>query len=109
MVSHLDITTLFCAVDDFCQSFDKDAAGQIMLPSMIKSCSGMLWGEEGAIIESVNDQLKNICQIENSRHRSFLNFLVNLLAGLIAYTYRETKPALALSFKGLPPLPSACF
>jgi len=34
MVSHLDITTLFCAVDDFCQSFDKDTAGQIMLPSL---------------------------------------------------------------------------
>ena len=69
----------------------------------------MFWGEEGAIIESVNDQLKNICQIEHSRHRSFLNFLVNLLAGLIAYTCREIKPALDLSFKGLPPLPSACF
>lgn len=34
-----------------------------------------------AVIESVNDYLKNICQIEHSRHRSPLNFLVNLLAG----------------------------
>ncbi|MFN5965668.1 MAG: transposase, partial [Pseudanabaena sp.] len=55
-----------------------------------------------AIIESVNDQLKNISQIEHSRHRSFFNFLVNLLAGLVAYTYHETKPALDLLFKGLP-------
>ena len=47
-----------------------------------------------AIIESVNDQLKNICQIEHSRHRSRFNFLVNLLAGLIAYSYHPKKPSL---------------
>src|SRR6185436_7662190 len=33
-----------------------------------------------AIIESVNDQLKNISQIEHSRHRSIINFFVNLIA-----------------------------
>jgi hypothetical protein len=38
-----------------------------------------------AIVESVIDQLKNISQIEHSRHRSVANFLVNLLCGLIAY------------------------
>ena len=37
------------------------------------------------LIETINDQLKNISQIEHSRHRSALNFAVNLLAGLIAY------------------------
>ena len=40
-----------------------------------------------ALIETVNDQLKNICQIEHTRHRSKINFLVNLLAALIAYIY----------------------
>ncbi|MDJ0719000.1 MAG: IS982 family transposase, partial [Prochloraceae cyanobacterium] len=40
-----------------------------------------------SLIETVNDQLKNISQIEHSRHRSVWNFLVNLFAGLIAYTY----------------------
>jgi hypothetical protein len=49
-----------------------------------------------SLIETVNDQLKNICQIEHSRHRSVANFLVNLVAGLIAYTYRENKPSLHL-------------
>lgn len=39
-----------------------------------------------AIIESVNDQLKNICQVQHTRHRSVVNFMVNLLGGLIAYT-----------------------
>jgi len=30
------------------------------------------------LIESVNDELKNICLIEHSRHRGFINFLTNL-------------------------------
>ena len=47
-----------------------------------------------AIVESVTDQLKNISQIEHSRHRSVANCFVNLLAGLIAYTWREKKPSL---------------
>ena len=47
-----------------------------------------------AVIETVNDQLKNIAQIEHSRHRSVTNFLVNLVAGLIAYTYQPKKPSL---------------
>ena len=62
-----------------------------------------------ALIESVNDQLKNICQIEHSRHRSVFNFLVNLLAGLVAYTYLPNKPCLDLEFKGLSALPPAIF
>ena len=47
-----------------------------------------------AIIETINDQLKNISQIEHSRHRSVANFLTNLLAGLIAYMLRPKKPSL---------------
>ena len=47
-----------------------------------------------ALIETVNDQLKNISQIDHSRHRSVTNFLVNLVAGLLAYTYQAKKPSL---------------
>jgi hypothetical protein len=47
-----------------------------------------------AIIETINDQLKNISQIEHSRHRSFVNFFVNLIAGLIAYCLQPKKPSL---------------
>ena len=54
-----------------------------------------------AIIETVNDELKNICQIEHSRHRSFSNFLVNLVSGLIAYMYKPKKPSLNISIKSL--------
>jgi hypothetical protein len=52
-----------------------------------------------SIIESVIDQLKNISQIEHTRHRSAVNFFVNLIAGLIAYTWREKKPSLNIHFK----------
>jgi hypothetical protein len=47
-----------------------------------------------AVIESVNDFLKNICQIEHSRHRSVVNFLVNLLAALSAYSFLPHKPSI---------------
>lgn len=47
-----------------------------------------------AIIESVIDQLKNISQVEHSRHRSPVNFLINLVCGLIAYSRQPKKPSL---------------
>jgi hypothetical protein len=50
--------------------------------------------QKRAIIETVNDPLKNISQIKHSRHRSPFNSFVNLLAGLVAYTFREKKPSL---------------
>ena len=49
-----------------------------------------------AIIESVNDFLKNICNIEHSRHRSVANFFVNTFAALVAYSFLPTKPSISL-------------
>lgn len=46
-----------------------------------------------SIIETINDQLKNICMIEHSRHRSFHNFINNIVAGIIAYSFLPKKPA----------------
>jgi hypothetical protein len=46
------------------------------------------------LIESVNDFLKNTCQIEHTRHRSKSNWLVNLIAGLVAYSFLPNKPHL---------------
>jgi len=62
-----------------------------------------------SLIETINDQLKNICQIEHTRHRSKINFLVNLLAALIAYTYQEKKPSLNLHPDDLAALPATVF
>lgn len=59
-----------------------------------------------AIIESVVDQLKNISQIEHSRHCSVANCFVNLLAGLVAYTFREKKPSLNIRVKEQLQLPA---
>ena len=50
-----------------------------------------------SLIETVNDQLKNISQVEHTRHRSPTNFLVNLVAGLIQYTHQPKKPSLRLN------------
>ncbi len=47
-----------------------------------------------SIIETINDQLKNISQIEHSRHRSCCNFIVNLFSGLIAYSKQPKKPSI---------------
>jgi len=49
-----------------------------------------------ALIETVNDELKNMCQIEHTRHRCFGNFLTNLLSGLIAYSFMPKKPTLKI-------------
>ena len=54
-----------------------------------------------AVIETIIDQLKNISQILHTRHRSTTNFAVNLIAGLIAYTWQAKKPSLHLSDKDL--------
>ena len=51
-----------------------------------------------SLIETVNDQLKNVCQIEHSRHRSPVNFLVHLIAGLIAYTKKPKRSSLNLDW-----------
>lgn len=47
-----------------------------------------------SIIETVNDELKNICQIEHSRHRSFGNFISNTLAAIATYCFFPKKPTI---------------
>lgn len=54
-----------------------------------------------AIVETIIDQLKNISQIEHSRHRSVFNYLVNVLCGLIAYSHRPMKPSLGSEYLAL--------
>lgn len=49
------------------------------------------------IIETINDQLKNISQIEHSRHRSINGFILNLMAGLVAYCLKDNKPSLNIT------------
>lgn len=51
-----------------------------------------------ALIETVNDELKNIAQIEHSRHRSFNNFIANALSAIAAYCFFEKKPVIDIEF-----------
>lgn len=54
-----------------------------------------------AIIETINNQIKNIQQVEHTRHRSLVNAMVNILAALVAYTHQPCKPSLNLSKNAL--------
>jgi hypothetical protein len=47
-----------------------------------------------SVIETVNDELKNICQIEHSRHRSFNNFITNILVAIATYSFFPKKPTI---------------
>ena len=47
-----------------------------------------------SLIETVNDQLKNICQIEHTRHRFSPNFIINLLSALAAFSFFDKKPSI---------------
>ncbi len=49
-----------------------------------------------SLVETVFDELKNLCQVEHTRHRSPINFAVNLLSGIIAYCLMPNKPKLPL-------------
>ena len=66
----------------------------LIMKNKLMAFSDRLLLRKRAVIESVNDFLKNICQIEHSRHRSIDNFFVNLLAALVAYSFIPKKPSL---------------
>jgi len=82
--------------------FEKLLAKGIKLVTNMRAnmkCRLMEWKEKillrkRSLIETVNDTLKNVCQIEHSRHRSPINFLAHLIAGLVAYTRLPKKPSL---------------
>jgi hypothetical protein len=50
-----------------------------------------------ALIESVGEQLKHVCQIGHTPHRSVHNACVHTLAALVASTWHERKPSLHLT------------
>ena len=73
MLSDNKVIEIFYMADDFC----------IFLMKLLKN----ILLRKRALIESTNDELKNIAQIEHSRHRSFSNFIVNTIAAIAAYCY----------------------
>lgn len=55
-----------------------------------------LFASKRGIIETINDILKNNCDIWHTRHRSPVNAIIHLIAGLIAYQLRDKKPTIVL-------------
>lgn len=53
-----------------------------------------------ALVKTVFDELKNLCQVEHTRHRSHANFMVNLMSGIIAYCLAPNKPRIPLTSAG---------
>lgn len=64
------------------------------MKNSLMSMSDKIHLRKRSVIETVNDELKNICQIEHSRHRSVSNFMTNLIAGIVAYHFFPKKPSL---------------
>ena len=99
--------------DDFCKFFDAMTAKYALKPTgkrkyhrsstmskaevmLIMILSDRLLLRKRAIIETVNDELKNIAQVEHSGHRCFDNFIVNLLGAIAAYCLFPKKPCINL-------------
>lgn len=62
------------------------------MKGQLMTVSDKILQRKRALIETINDELKNIAQIEHSRHRSVIGFTVNLMAGLAAYSFFPKKP-----------------
>lgn len=69
-----------------------------MKTKLVTPLSDAIMLRKRAICETIIDQLKNIFQIEHSRHRSPKNFLTNLFSALIAYNFTDKKPSLKTTF-----------
>ena len=57
------------------------------MKNSLMSVSDKIMLRKRALIESVNDELKNIAQIEHSRHRSFANFITSALSPIATYFF----------------------
>lgn len=63
------------------------------------SYSDKIWLRKRAAIETMNDELKNMCQIEHSMHRSVANFITNFIEGIAAYCFLPKKPSINIKMQ----------
>ena len=85
--------------------------GLVLLTKIRKSMKNRLmrlWDKrllrKRTLIETVNDQLKNISQIAHTRHRSVTSFMVHLVVSFMAYSHRPKKRSLGLRRDSLVPM-----
>ncbi|WP_371586256.1 transposase [Prevotella histicola] len=83
------------------QKDDEDNKKEVFITKLKSNMKGALMSvsdrlllRKRAIIETVNDELKNIAQVEHSRHRCFDKFIVNLLGAIAAYCLFPKKPCI---------------
>ena len=69
-----------------------------MKPKPLTAVQSFFLSRRG-LVETVIDQLKALCHIQHTRHRSPTNFLVNLVSGLVAYVLRPRKPSVKYPLK----------
>ena len=122
MISTTKITEIYCTIDDFNKLFgklfgDKGYISKLLFQNLflqgvhlvtklkrnmktqvVTPIMDAILLRKRAIIENIINQLKNIFQIEHSRHRSPKNFITNLMSALIAYNFTEKKPSLKINF-----------
>ena len=109
MITYGGVTEIFCMVVDSCKFFDVMTAKYTLKPtgkqkhrrdSMMSKAEVMLvmipFHGSGyrCFIETVNDELKSIAQVEYSKHRCFDNFIVNLFGAIAAYYLFPKKPCI---------------
>jgi hypothetical protein len=100
------ITEIYCIADDFCKEFSKEFKKHQILPNDGKRHTGIksnmknrlmtmrdkILLRKRSVIETINDELKNICEIEHSRHRCPINFLINLPDWRHTASSRKNRP-----------------
>lgn len=89
-ISQALFDTLFADGIQLITRLRKNMKGHIM------SLTDKILLRKRALIETINDELKNHCQLEHTRHRSVDGFLFNLMGGLAAYSFFPKKPCLNL-------------
>ena len=109
MITEDKVAEIFCVADDFCKFFDAMTAKYTLKPtgkrkyhrnSTMSKAEVMLimilFHDSGyrCFIETVNDELKNISQVEHSIHRYFDRFIINLLLAITTYFLFPKKPSI---------------
>jgi hypothetical protein len=67
------------------------------MKNSLMTMRGKILLRKRSVIETANNELKNICPLEHFRHRSFANFIANIVARLITYCFLPKKPSISIN------------
>lgn len=86
----------------FCQGVHIVTGLRSNMKNKLMSTYDKIMLRKRSVIESLNDELKNVAQLVHSRHRSVENFLMNVLAVIAAYSFFDKKPVINMDFEVQP-------